>query len=151
METMVSSKQKASLFDPFRNKFVKATPEEIIRQKLLQFMTINLGYPKELLAVEKQLSEIPHLANENLLPIRRADVICFTQDETHGLYPLLLIECKEGSVGKDAKEQVLGYNHYVKAHYAAIAGSDKVSLVFPYELDHLPTYSDLVEGVPRCK
>lgn len=153
MEIMVSSKLKdkplkrvpAKLFDPLRNKYVLATPEEIIRQKLLIFMTTTLGFPKELIAVEKQLSNLPHLELEGKtdFPKRRADVICFSQEKQQGLTPFLLVECKEGRIGKEAKEQVLGYNHFVKAKYAAIAGSQEVCLIFPNCLPYLPTYREL--------
>lgn len=144
---MALSKQKDNLYDPFRGMWVSATPEEIVRQKLLQFMTIHLGFPKELLAVEKQLSELPHLKGISNLPKRRADILCFAKDIQSGssMYPLLLIECKEGRLGKTAVDQVLGYNHFVRATYVAISGKNSIKLIYPQKLDFLPKYSELLE------
>lgn len=148
---MELSKQKGNVFDPFRNAWVVASPEEIVRQKLLQVMTRELGFPKELLAVETQLSEVPHLKGVANLPKRRADIICYAKGihPEFPLYPLLLIECKEGLVGEDAKSQVIGYNHFIQAHYVAIAGDNSVELVYPQTVPFLPSYSQLMAHV--CK
>lgn len=144
---MALSKQRDSLFDPFRKAWVVATPEEKVRQRLLQLMTAQLGYPKHLLAIEKELSLIPHLKGITDLPKRRADILCFAK-EIHPdfpLYPLLLIECKEGEVGNEAKGQVLGYNHFVQAFYVAIAGENCLEMVYPQALSFLPSYSQLLD------
>ncbi|NGX27599.1 MAG: hypothetical protein K940chlam6_01537, partial [Chlamydiae bacterium] len=68
MGTMVLSKQKDSLYDPFRKLWVAALPEEVVRQKLLHVMITQLGFPKNFLVVEKQLSELPHLSGMVGLP-----------------------------------------------------------------------------------
>ncbi len=143
------SKLKGSLYDPFRQCFVAATPEEIVRQKLLQLMTSQLGYPKQLISVEKRLAELPHLRGLAGLPNRRADIVCFAKDvhPDFPLYPLLLIECKEGRVGEEAASQVLGYNHFVQAHYVAIAGETEVLLIHPQKVSFLPSYPELMERV----
>ncbi|NGX47135.1 MAG: hypothetical protein K1000chlam3_00506 [Chlamydiae bacterium] len=151
MGTMVLSKQKDSLYDPFRKLWVAALPEEVVRQKLLHVMITQLGFPKNFLVVEKQLSELPHLSGMVGLPKRRADILCFAK-EIHAqfpLFPLLLVECKEGKVGEEAAAQALGYNHYVQAPYVAIAGENEVRLVHPQRLSFLPKYSELLESV--CK
>ncbi len=151
---MELSKQKGNrgnVYDPYRKAWVAATPEEIVRQKFLHVMTTQLGFPKELLAVETQLSEVPHLKGIANLPQRRADIICFAKGihPEHLLYPLLVVECKEGEVGMEAKSQALGYNHYVQAHFVAIAGENCAMLVYPQELTFLPSYSQLMENI--CK
>ncbi len=146
---MALSKSKSSLFDPFRKSLVAATPEEKVRQDLLQYMIEGLGFPKHLLVVEKQLSQLPHLEGVPSLPKRRADILCFAKGihPEFSLYPLLLIECKEGEVGKDAADQALGYNHYVRAPFVAIAGDRQTKMVFPKELPFLPTYAQLLESI----
>ncbi|MDN3505873.1 MAG: type I restriction enzyme HsdR N-terminal domain-containing protein [Simkaniaceae bacterium] len=148
---MVLSKQKDKLFDSFRSSWVAATPEEIVRQKLLHAMTTQLGFPKSSLVVEKKLSELPHLRGKKGLPGRRADVLCFAKGihEEHELFPLLLIECKEGIAREDAAQQALGYNYFVQAPYVAIAGEGSAQLVHPQRLDFLPHYHELLERV--CK
>lgn len=146
---MGSSKQKDSLFDPYRSSFVQASPEEIVRQKLLHVMTSQLGFPRQLISVEKKLSELPHLQGNTNIPHRRADVLCFAKDihPKYPLFPLLLIECKEGHAGDEASAQVLGYNHFVQALYVAIAGENGVFLIHPKKFSFLPRYEELLEKV----
>lgn len=145
------SKLKANIFDPFRQCMVAATPEELVRQKVLQVMITQLGFPKELLAVEKQLSQLPHLQEIASLPNRRIDILCFAKGihPTYPLYPLLLVECKEGD--QDAEPQVLGYNSFIKAPFVAIARENEVHLLYPEKLPFLPPYSQLMEQVALCK
>ena len=128
-----------------------ATPEEIVRQKLLNLMVGKLGFPKELLAVEKKISELPHLVGKVGIPNRRLDILAFAKgtDPEIPLFPLLLIECKEKTPTADGKNQALGYNHYVGAPYVAVAGGKSVELIYPVELPFLPTYSELLEKISK--
>lgn len=145
---MESSKQNNELvFDEIRRKNVPATPEELVRQSLLYIMLHRLKYPRELIAIEKSLSELPHLKKIPGLPERRADIICFAKNihPDYPLFPLLLIECKEGILGTEAIQQALGYNHYVRAPFIAVAGSDGVRLIYPQDVPFLPSYAQLME------
>jgi len=109
--------RKRSIYDPVRRKFVRATPEEKIRQRVIRTMIEELGYPKGLIAVEK---EIASLGSSD--PSRRIDIVCYTPGEG-GLRPLLIIECKAEQLDIHAKRQVLGYNDAVGAPFVALAGS----------------------------
>ena len=142
------------LFDEIRKKWVAATPEEIVRQSLVLKMVRELGYPKELIALEKELGELPHLKNVSDVPKRRADILCYTSGGSSDapLSPLLLIECKEQGLTSAAREQVMGYNHFVKAPFIGIASKDgiEVGLFDPHLKTynfffHLPSYSFLVD------
>lgn len=147
MGTMVLSKPKGSFYDSYRSKFVAATPEEIVRQKLLSMMVSDLGFPKDLIAVEKELSLLPHLKGKKGLPKRRSDVLCFAKGihQEYPLFPLLLIECKEGDLNQDAYEQALGYNHYVQAPYVGLAGKEGAFMIHPERVPFLPKYTELLE------
>lgn len=109
----------------------------------------QLGYPRELLVVEKKLSSLPHLQLKGDLPNRRADLLCFGKNihPDYALFPLLLIECKEGPVERQAEEQALGYNHYVQAPYVALANEKGPFLIFPIRLNFLPSYSQLIANL----
>lgn len=139
---MASSKQRGSLYDPIRKMWVAATAEEYVRQRLLDALVHQLGFPQSLIVVEKQLSELPHLLEKQGLPLRRTDILCYVKLNGE-LNPLLLIECKEMDPGKEAKEQVLGYNYYVEASCVAIAGPKRVELIYPHVLSYLPSFLDL--------
>jgi len=149
-----STRSKDQIYDQVRNIWITATPEEIVRQNLLSKMIDELSYPKELIIVEKALSEIP-LFSLTSTPLRRIDVACFAKNihPEHSLYPLLLIECKESANdAMKALDQVKGYNLFVKAYFIAVAypggelfgflEKDKFRL-----LEYLPSYQQLVQAV----
>jgi hypothetical protein len=120
-----SSLNRQEIFDPIRGSFVKATPEEIVRQHWLRKMVGDLLFPKGLLAVEKGLKELPHLSQAHL-PDRRIDIFCYGMDASNSLFPLLLIECKREKLTGDALNQLIGYNHFVKAPFLAAVTLNEV-------------------------
>lgn len=103
---------------------MRCAPEEVVRQALLVKMQEELGFPRELLSVERSLSSMPHLAGQRV-PDRRFDIVCFSEFDGQML-PLLLIECKAIPISKAAIEQVIGYNHFAKAPFVAVANQDGV-------------------------
>ena len=148
-----SSSKVSEIYDPIRKKWVAALPEEVVRQELLQKM-MGLGYPKSHIAVEKELKELPHLAAFTTLPERRIDVLCFAHNihPYFPLYPLLLIECKEGYLRESAFEQLMGYNDYVKAPFLAIVTEDTVEVFYNMKnsvqsVRFLPSYEELLGAV----
>ena len=44
------------IFDEFRKKWVRLTPEEWVRQQFLMYLHVHLGYPATAIAVEKSLT-----------------------------------------------------------------------------------------------
>jgi hypothetical protein len=132
MTEIMESCCRSKIFDEVRKKSIAKTPEEKVRQSWLKRMIHDLGFPKELLAVEKDLKELPHL-KEMPLPNRRADILCFAKGihPEYSLFPLLLVECKkeDGSI-EEAKRQVIGYNHYVKAYFIAVANEEECHVGF---------------------
>ncbi len=125
MVIMGSSNSNNRLYDRLRKKWVEKTPEEAIRQHLLQMMVDKLGYPPALICVEKELALLPHLKIQPNLPKRRADIIVFDKSEGT-LLPLLMIECKVKALTCAFAQQVIGYNAFVQAPYLAIANEREV-------------------------
>ena len=105
------------IFDNIRGLWVKATPEEIVRQNIIKQMITLLGYPKERIIVEKNLSTMPFIKNA---PDRRLDIICLSKKT---LMPLLVIECKAVPLKEKDMQQVLGYNQFIKAPYIVLVNS----------------------------
>lgn len=112
-----------------RNIEVAATPEERVRQALLNLMIHELGYPKSNFVVERCLSAYGG-------PERRLDILFFRGSE-----PQLLIECKKEKIDEKARAQVLGYNHYIGSKEIVLAawgqiqrfdGSNWVNFLAPY-------------------
>lgn len=119
------------LFCALRQLWVKASPEELIRQSWIQTLISKLAYPLATMAVEKSLHQIPHLAyNSAHLPRRRADLIIFAKDihPTYSLYPLLLIECKATPLNARVMRQVVGYNFYLQAPFIATVNQNEARL-----------------------
>lgn len=133
---------------------VAALPEELVRQALLHRMIEQLGYPPALLAVEKELSQLPHLAlHQTKLPKRRADILCFAKGihSIYDLYPLLLIECKAIPLNAKVMTQVMGYNHFVDARFICVANQQEIKMGW-YDpskkelqtVPFLPKYTELI-------
>jgi hypothetical protein len=147
------SEKSQEVFDSVRGEWVAATPEEIVRQKLIHFMIEELGYPKHFLSVEKTLKEVPHLQLYGpKIPDRRADIICFAKEihPQHALYPLLVVECTSVKITEKVLNQVEGYNHYLKSCFVAVANEEELrtgwfdpSLGKYQYVDFFPKYSEL--------
>ncbi len=155
MGTTVSSNlSEEKIYDEFRKLWVIATPEERVRQALLRKMVSHLSYPKGLLNIEVSLARIcsKEINSCAKIPSRRLDVVCFTK-QRDTLVPLLIIECKESSsLTESAWQQVLGYNHFVRARFLAVSHPEGELFGYPTEkgfafLPYLPSYADLVRAV----
>jgi len=157
MENLRSSNRRAflrltseALFCPIRKQHVAAQPEEMVRQHLIQYMITKLGYPKQNLVVEKQLSQFPTVNRHLRPPECRIDLACIKQDGSFS--PLLLIECKAVPINQKTLQQIIGYNYYLNASYIAIANQKEIQTgrynpkannytFFPF----LPHYQDLAQ------
>ncbi len=132
--------ERTVIFDTVRRQYVQLTPEEWVRQNLLQYLFSDLGYPKGLTAVEKGFSDRGILA--------RADVVVH---DRHG-NALLMAECKapEVKLRQNAVDQVARYNAAVGARYLVVTnGLDHYCWVVDRErksyrfLEQLPSYDQL--------
>lgn len=136
-----------------------AFPEEIVRQNLISQMINDLKYPKNLIAVEKDLDQIFHLKHINFTSQkRRADIICFAKNihPKYAIYPLLMIECKAHKLTREVVEQVVGYNHFVKAYFVCVANQDEIKTLWYNEkkqkydsIDFLPPYEQLINSLKK--
>ena len=101
---------KDQIFDPFRKTWVLLTPEEWVRQNLLQYLVQNLHYPSSLIAVEKEI-KLGELS-------KRFDIVVYKNEMTW-----MIIECKEAKVRLNEKtmEQILQYQQVLTAQYLIIS------------------------------
>ncbi|WP_305982143.1 type I restriction enzyme HsdR N-terminal domain-containing protein [Roseivirga thermotolerans] len=102
---------KLFIFDPIRKKFVQLTPEEWVRQHMLNHLMVNLGYPAARTRVESGLKY-------NELQ-KRSDILIYDQK----LNPLVLVECKAPSValGQNVVEQIAAYNKVCQSRLVIIS------------------------------
>lgn len=127
-----------------RGVLVANTPEEKIRQQLIEYLIGPFGCPKSLLAVEVSLNRIGAVHHRS--PIRRRiDIVCFSVWQG-GLSPLLLIECKASPPKDEALHQLNGYNFFTKAPAVAIAWSEHIvlchrgAIMYQGTIDSMPSY-----------
>ncbi|PVW13565.1 type I restriction enzyme HsdR N-terminal domain-containing protein [Marixanthomonas spongiae] len=105
-----NSENKTLIFDEVRKKFIVLTPEEWVRQHVIQFLISEKKYPKSLINVEKQLKL--HKT------VKRYDIVVFKPDGT--IY--LIVECKAPSIGitQQTFDQIARYNLVAKATYLMV-------------------------------
>ncbi len=105
-----NSKNKVSIFDEIRKKYIFLTPEEWVRQHVVQFLLLDKKYPKSLINVEKVIKI-------NTLT-KRYDAVVF---EPNGEI-FLLVECKapEIAISQHTFDQIARYNLVLKAKYLMV-------------------------------
>ena len=143
---------QAAYFDPVRKKFVFATPEETVRQRLIPWLLEEIGVPENFLRVEGKF------ARYGLNVKTRADFIVEARDvKENSVYPVAVIVCKSPEVALDdaAFRQMFNYAADLGCEFCALTnGEEFFSFYFDgerdVELDCLPTYSRMVKSF-RCE
>ena len=105
-----NNENKVSIFDEIRKKFIILTPEEWVRQHVVQFLLEEKKYPKSLINVEKVL-KINGLR-------KRYDVVVFNSDGSI----FILIECKapEIKITQATFDQIARYNMTMNAQFLMV-------------------------------
>lgn len=127
-------------FDPIRQKQILLTPEEKVRQQIIQLLVNDYGVPKGLISVEKKL-ELNGLT-------RRYDIL------VHNLlgHPLMLVECKapQISLNQSTINQVARYNITLRVPWLLVSNGKQIYCVrvdFEHETfefkTEIPKYEDL--------
>lgn len=100
---------KEWIFDEWRKQWVRLSPEEWVRQNILQYLVTIKRYPASLIAVEKEI-KLGELK-------KRFDILVYREST-----PWMIIECKEMNVPltEAVLKQVLNYNISVQAKYIVI-------------------------------
>lgn len=127
---------KALVFDPIRKKWLVLTPEEHVRQYLIQYFIQQLQYPAGLIAIEKKI------LCGNIT--KRFDIVVY--DRTHK--PWLLVECKAPDVPitETTLNQLLNYQRTLQCGYWMVSNghsnhcADARNINDIKWLDDLPTY-----------
>jgi hypothetical protein len=105
-----NSENKVSIFDDIRKKFIILTPEEWVRQHIVQFLLQEKKYPKSYINVEK-------LIKVNDLN-KRYDIVVFKPNGEL----FLLIECKSPDVKitQETFDQIARYNLKLNAQFLMV-------------------------------
>ena len=127
---------KTYVHDPVRKRWLVLTPEEHVRQYLLQYLASHMQYPASLMAVEKQVK----VADTN----KRFDVVVYNREHI----PWLLAECKAPDIPitEQTLQQLLRYHNPMQCRYWLITNghqtfcADACNINEIKWLDELPAY-----------
>ncbi len=128
------------VFDVFRKKYVKLSPEEEVRQDFLRFLVSKKHFPASLISVEKGLTV-------NGLQ-KRFDAVAYNNNGS----PLVLMEFKSSSVKmkQSVFDQVSVYNIILKVKYLIVSnGITNYCCKVNYEnegiefLKEIPDYTEI--------
>lgn len=105
----------STVFDPVRRRWVALTPEEWVRQHVLNYLLHDLGCPASLIGVEAGLA-LNGMA-------KRADIVVYDRAGS----PLLLVECKAPGVaiGQAVFDQAARYNLVFKVSYLLVTNGNR--------------------------
>ena len=132
----LSENDKQQIYDPYRKKFVLLTPEEWVRQNILQFLIQEKDYPPSLISTEAAIK-----VNRQ---IRRYDALVYDRNG----HALMLIECKapEIAVNQDTFDQISLYNISIKANYLLVTNGMKH---YCCKLNDAENTFDFLKEIPR--
>jgi len=102
---------KPFIFDSFRKKYVRLTPEEWVRQNFVQFLVDAKNYSPALIVVEAGVK-----VNNNP---QRADLIVFDRSAN----PILVAEFKapEVKITQQTFDQIVRYNMQLKVKFLIVS------------------------------
>ena len=104
------------IVDPVRQKRVLLTPEEWVRQHIVQYLIRYRGVPRSLIAIEESFSF------EGMY--YRADVVVYKRNVVYKreMQPMLIVECKRPSIklSQEVFDQIGVYNSVIPARYLVV-------------------------------
>ena len=129
-----TEQSKELIFDECRKQWVTLTPEEWVRQNVLQYLAQTMQYPPSLIAVEKEI---------NLGELKkRFDIVVYKNAK-----PWLMVECKEMNVPLNELviRQILNYNIALQVKYLVVTNGNatyalQIAGGVVVWLDNLPQY-----------
>ena len=127
--------KKIYILDEIRKKYLYLTPEEWVRQHVIQYLVIYKLYPRSLIKIESGLFL-------NTMR-RRSDVLIFDRNAK----PLLLVECKAPSIKINEKviDQAARYNMEYRAPFIIVTnGLDVVAC----SMDHRNQTFEVLKEIP---
>lgn len=127
-------KQRLFVFDEIRKKWLSLTPEEWVRQHVVNFLISVKKYPLSFISLEKEI--------ELNGTKKRYDVVVYNK----AMKPLIIIECKapEVSLSEQVLEQALRYNLVLDVQFILITnGLSDAVFNFSKQINELPAYNEL--------
>jgi len=140
LEKRITLKEVSGKATPYinclvRNKAIKLTPEEAVRQLYLRLLIDNYEYPVEQMELEYAVS----FGREK----KRADIVIFDRQQTTS--PYIMVELKKPKL-KDGKEQLKSYCNATGAPIGVWSNGDSIS--YYHRKD--PNYFEDLPAIPKA-
>jgi len=131
-----TNKGKLSIYDINRKKFVVLTPEEWVRQNMVQYLIIELRYPASLIKIEGSL----RFNNR----IKRSDIVVYNRNGN----PFLIVECKsyKTKITQLTFDQVAVYNQSIMAEFILVTNGMQH---FCCNMDFEKNKIEFVDEIPK--
>ena len=129
---------KKMIFDRCRKKYVTLTPEEWVRQHLVEFLILEKKYPASLIVNEATV-EINQMK-------KRCDTVIYNKK---GL-PEIIVEYKAPHVciTQDAFDQIAMYNFTLQVNYLIVSNGMNH---YCCQIDYNNQCYTFLEEIPECK
>jgi type I restriction enzyme M protein len=140
LENSIIEKEVKGVIIPYciclvRNKEIRLTPEEVVRQLYVMVLRDDFGYPTKRMELEYGVT----FGREK----KRADIVVFDKNQT--TTPYLMIELKKPKL-KDGKEQLKSYCNATGAPIGIWSNGDSIS--YYHRKD--PNYFEDIPTIPRA-
>ena len=124
-----------SIFDPIRKKWLILTPEELVRQSVIYYLSEIKGYSLSLMNAEKEITF------NNMK--KRYDVVVYNKHAQ----PVILVECKspQVNISQPAVDQASVYNQTMQVRYIWITNGHQH---FIYEIDYENNNIKIKQDIP---
>ena len=135
-------KENVYIFDKYRSKYVRATPEEMVRQHFCEYLVQEKHFPKTLLFNECML----HLNNT----VKRCDTVVYNTAKE----PVMIIEYKAPHINITQKvfDQITVYNMLLHVDYLVVSnGLNHYICKMDYDskkylfLEDIPDYDNILQ------
>jgi hypothetical protein len=129
------------IFDDFRKKYVRLTPEEWVRQNFANYLVSDRQFPQSRIVIEKSLTF-------NTMS-KRCDILVYDDFAK----PVLMVECKAPgiSIVKTVFDQISVYNMVFKVRYLLVTnGISHYACTIDFEnrridfLKEIPYYKEIL-------
>lgn len=133
-----TNKGKLSIYDINRKKFVVLTPEEWVRQNMVQYLINELQYPASLIKIEGSLE----YNNRK----KRSDILVYNRNGD----PFLIVECKsyKTKITQLTFDQVGVYNQSMKAEFILVTnGMEHFCCQMDFEKNNI----EFIQEIPKFK
>lgn len=136
--------KEGKIYDAVRGKWVKATPEERVRQALVASLTQELGYP-----LERIKEEVP-VKMGSTYASKKADVVVYAEEPLDTMY--IIFETKKPK-RKDGIEQLESYMNATGVYFGGWLNGTESAFLFRREpnifeyLPRLPAVNEDIDNV----